>query len=250
MDVSQTTCPKCGWVRELGATECPACGIVYARYGGGPRKPPPAEADPFAPPPPAPPGEAVNPYAPPRSNLQNTFESPMGQMFGEAGVWRTGNVLVMQKGAVLPNRCLVCNNPASVQFAKKMYWHTPWLYVLLLLNALIYIIAALIARKKADVVLPLCTGHAEKRKKRATTGGLLMVVGLVAMMGSCALIEGKGASFPIVFFGGMLGLLVGAVLSAIAASMIVPKKIDDYYVWLGKVNASYLATLPPAPPGL
>jgi hypothetical protein len=112
-----------------------------------------------------------------------------------------------------------------------MYWHHPGLYFLILLNILIYLIAALIARKKADVVLPLCTEHAESRKRAATIGGLLML-------------------FPLMFFGGFLGLLAGAIVNAVGANRIVPKKIDDYYVWLKKVSASYLAALPPAPPGM
>ena len=249
MDASQTTCPKCGWVRDLGAVECPACGIVYARYGGGPRRAASPESGAFDPPPLPPSDEAVNPYAPPQSNLQNTF-APNGQMFAAAGVWRAGDLLVMQKGAFLPNRCLVCNGPASVQFPKKMYWHTPWLYLLFLLNLFIYLIAALIARKKADVVLPLCTRHAEKRKKAATIGGLLMVFGIVLMVGGCTQIEGPGAIFPLMVSGGLLVLLAGAIVHAVGANPIVPKKIDDYHVWLRKVSASYLAALPPAPPGL
>jgi hypothetical protein len=248
MDASQT-CPKCGWAREPGAIECPACGIVYARYGGGPRPAASPETGAFGPPPLPSSGEAVNPYAPPQSNLQNTFGTPIGQMFAAAGVWRTGDLLVMQKGAVLPNRCLVCNQPASVQFPKKMYWHSPWVYVLILLNLFIYLIAALIARKKADVVLPLCGEHAEKRKRTATIGGVLVVASLVSMVGSFAVIDGEGPAFALMFSGGFLMLLVGAIMLSMA-NKIVPKKIDDYHVWLRKVSASYLAALPPAPPGL
>lgn len=240
MDASQI-CPKCGWAREPKAVECPACGIVYARYGGATqREPPPVPSF----------GEAVNPYAPPRSEVQTPVEAPLGQT-PNAGVWRKGaSLLVMQKGMHLPNRCLVCNGPAAVQYPKKMYWHHPGLYFLILMGPLIYIIAALIGRKKADVVLPLCTEHAAKRKKAATLSSLLIVIGLVAMMGSCTQIEGEGTSFALLFLGGFVILVAGAIVSAVGANLIVPKKIDDYYVWLGKVSGSYLAALPPAPPGL
>ncbi len=247
MDASQMTCPKCGWVREMGAVECPACGIVYERYGGGPRKTPPegTASSAFAPPS----GEALNPYAPPQSNVQSTEAPGIFGMFHGSGVWRTGDLLVMQKGAVLPNRCLVCNQPASVQLPKKLYWHTPWLYVLILLNILIYLIAALVARKKAEVVLPLCNEHAEKRKRAATIGGMGMLFAVLLMFGSCTQIEGQGVAFPLMFFGGLLGLLGFAIFYAIGSNVIVPKKIDDYHVWMKKVSASYLAALPPAPPG-
>ncbi len=250
MDASQMTCPKCGWAREPGAVDCPACGIVYARYGGGPRRSSPAETGPFAPPPLPSSGESLNPYAPPQSNVQSTVERPMGQMFSAAGVWRTGDLLVMQKGALLPNRCLICNQPASVQFPKKMYWHTPWLYLLILLNLFIYLIAALIARKKADVVLPLCGEHARKRKRAATSASLLMVFGFALMLGSCTQVQANEDLFLSLLAIGFLLLLVGAIVLSVGANLIVPKKIDDYHVWLRKVSASYLAVLPPAPPGL
>ena len=249
MDTSQMTCPKCGWAREPGAVDCPACGIVYARYTAAPRRSSPAGTDAFAPPPST---ESLNPYAPPQSNLQSTIETPPGMfsMFNGAGVWRTGDLLVMQKGASLPNRCLVCNQPASVQFPKKMYWHSPWLYLLLFLAFWIYLIVALIVRKKADVVLPLCTQHSEKRRRAATIGTLLMVAGLVAMFGSCSQIDGSGDTFAILSGIGTLVLLAGLIVFAVGSNLIVPKKIDEYHVWLRKVSASYLATLPPAPPGL
>jgi hypothetical protein len=171
-------------------------------------------------------------------------------MFNGNGVWRTGNLLVMQKGAHLPNRCLICNQPASVQFPKRMYWHHPGLYLLILLNLFIYLIAALIARKKADVVLPLCGEHAEKRKRATKIGGLSMWAGVVLMAGAFTQINGKGLAFPLLLLGGFLGLFVGAIVYSIASNRIVPKKIDDYHVWLRKVSASYLAALPTAPPGM
>jgi len=199
--------------------------------------------------------EALNPYAPPQSNLQSTVETPPGRMFGMsndagAGVWRTGDLLVMQKGASLPNRCLVCNQPASVQFPRKMYWHHPWVYLMILPGILIYAIVAMIVRKRADVVLPLCTEHAEKRKRAATIGTLLIVLGLVAMFGSCTQADGSGDTFAMILGLGALVLFAGLIVLAVGANLIVPKKIDDYYVWLKKVSASYLAMLPPAPPGL
>lgn len=252
MDASQMTCPKCGWVRELGAVECPACGIVYARYGGGPRPTASAEADPFAPPPlPPPPNDALNPYAPPQSIPQTAMESPFGQMYpGGAGVWRAGDILVMQKGASLPNRCLVCNQPASVQFPKKMYWHHPAVYLLILINIIVYAIGAAIVRKKADVVLPLCAEHAAKRKRMVAAGWLVMLGGFALMLGSCTQASTNDDAFVLLLSLGFLVLLAGLIVFSIGSNLIAAKKIDDYHVWLRKVSASYLAALPPAPPGL
>lgn len=231
MDASQMTCPKCGWAREPNAVDCPACGIVYARFTGAPA------------------AESLNPYAPPQSNLQST--APAGQLFAGAGVWRTEDLLVMQKGVPLPNRCLVCNQPAAVQLPKKMYWHHPRVYLLLFLGGpLLYAIGALLSRKKADLVLPFCMEHETKRKKATTTGSLLIVSGLVLMFGSCTQLEGSGETFALMAGIGVLLLLAGVIVLSVGANLVLPKKIDDDYVWLRKVGSSYLATLPPAPPGL
>jgi len=166
------------------------------------------------------------------------------------GVWRTGDLLVMQKGASLPNRCVRCNQPASVQFFKKMYWHSPWVYLMILPGILIYAIVAAIVRKRADVVLPLCAEHEGRRKRTATTGYLLVVCGLVSMFGGCPYIDKNNDLFTILFSLGLLIFLVGLIVVSAGANLVVPKKIDDYYVWLRKVSAAYLAMLPPAPPGL
>lgn len=251
MDASERTCPKCGWAREPGAIECPACGIVFARYGGGPRPAVPAEAASLAPPP-LPPSAALNPYAPPQSHLQSTVEPVPGQMFSlfnGGSIWRSGDLLVMQKGASLPSRCLACNQPAAVHFPKKMYWHHPGLYFLAI-SPFIYLIVALIVRKRADLVLPLCAEHAEKRKRSTTIGSLLLLLGFVAMLGSCTQIEGDGAAFGLIWLAGFALVIAGAAVSNAGGNPVVPKKIDDYYVWLRKVSASYLSALPPAPPGL
>jgi len=250
MDASQSTCPKCGWAREPNAVDCPACGIVYARYTGAPQRREPAPAPAPAPSAPAPSGEALNPYAPPQSLVQALAPAPADQPSG-AGVWRTADLLVMQKGVHLPSRCLVCNGPAAVHYPKKMYWHHPGLYLLLFLGGpLIYAIGAVIARKKADMVLPLCAGHAEKRKKASTWGALLMVLGIALLCGSCTQLEGDGTALALMFWPGILLFFGGGIWIISGAYMIVPKKIDDYYVWLSKVSGSYLSALPPAPPGL
>lgn len=255
MDASSMTCPKCGWAREPNALDCPACGVVYARFAGVQARPTPAVSDAFAaappPLPPLPDTAALNPYAPPQSNLQSPVAAPAAQLSPSAGVWRSGDLLVMQKGMSLPSRCLVCNQPASVQNPKKLYWHNPGLYLLLFIGGpLVYAIGALVARKKADVALPFCAEHEAKRKKATTTGTLLIVFGLVLMLGSCTQIEGSGDTFVLMAGIGFLLLVAGAIVLSVGANPVLPKKIDDYYVWLRKVGSTYLATLPPAPPGL
>lgn len=231
MDDAQRICPKCGWAREAGAVECPACGIVFARFDNPPQ---PKMSD-----------IAVNPYAPPTSDVRGgVFAQPLG-----GGVWRSGDLLVLQKGAALPDRCVVCNAPAVVQWPKKLYWHHPGIYALILLNILVYAVAAMLVRKKADLVIPLCGEHDQKRRRAVSISWLVGLGGLLLMCGSCTQIESSESTFAVLFAIGMTSLLVG-LTTAMKGNPVLPKKIDDYYVWLRKVHSSYLASLPQAPPGL
>lgn len=238
MDAEQKICPKCGWAREPGAVECPACGIVYARFDNPPRFRPP-DPETFAP-------EAVNPYAPPASDVRGpeVFAQPPG-----GGVWRTGDLLVLQKGAVLPGRCLACNGPVAVQWPRRLYWHHPGLYALLLVNALIYALAAVAVRKKADLVIPLCAGHDRRRRRLISLSWLIGIGSLVLLFGSFFLAETSEILFGVALLAGLFGVFGSLALST-SGNPVLPKRIDNYYVWLKKVDSSYLASLPPAPPGL
>lgn len=235
MDTEQRLCPKCGWTRESGAVECPACGIVYARFDNPPRPRPAATET-----------DAVNPYAPPGSDVRGPqlFAQPPG-----GGVWRTGDLLVLQKGAVLPDRCVVCNGPVTVQWPKRLYWHQPWLYLLILVNIVIYAVAAMMARKKADLVIPLCAEHDRKRRRSISLAWGTGLVGVALFISSFFLVETSEGLFIAAMLLGLCGVF-GSLILATTGNPVLPKKIDDYYVWLKKVHSSYLASLPPAPPGL
>ena len=89
-----------------------------------------------------------NPYAPPADI------SDGGGRWGGAdeggGLWRERFLLVMDKTATLPDdRCIVCHAPATGKpLRRKLSWHTPWWYLLVLFNLLVYVIAAMIVRRK------------------------------------------------------------------------------------------------------
>ena len=49
------------------------------------------------------------------------------------GVYRDGKNLVVTRGAELPPICIRCGQAATGGFLRqKLYWHEPWLYILLL----------------------------------------------------------------------------------------------------------------------
>ena len=66
-----------------------------------------------------------------------------------------------------------------------------------------------------------------------------MAVGIVSDMGTVS-----GYLQPIAMIAGVV-LFLGGIIGGVAASrVLVPKCIDEHFVWLGKVSPDYLATLP------
>jgi hypothetical protein len=180
-----------------------------------------------------------NPYAPSRASLTE----PVSRADGNTGiaVWRDGDVLIISIGAEMPHRCVKCNGPADQPIkARKVYWHHPVLYLLVLVNIIIYAIVAAVVRKTAFVRAGLCIEH--KRRQRiasifAWTGSLSGIV-LVFL--------GMGSSWG--FWGALLGMLLilGSVIGGlIFARIVYAKKIDKSYVRLKGCGTVFLDSLPP-----
>ena len=57
---------------------------------------------------------------------------------------------------------------------RKFYWHSPWMYLLILLHILVYLIAALAVRKTAVHNVGLCSARHQRRlivRQRPTNPG-------------------------------------------------------------------------------
>jgi hypothetical protein len=160
------------------------------------------------------------------------------------GVWRQGNQLVMTKDAQLPYVCIKTNRPAETWLRRNLYWHNPWIYLLILLSIWIYIIVALIVRKRADIQVPLCRERIVRRRWTIAGAWLLILSGVLLM------IAGFGNAQPdnlgaMVGVAGTLVLLTGAIAGVALARIVTPARITQDYVWLKGVHPEYLASLPP-----
>jgi hypothetical protein len=230
------TCPKCGYLREPNAADCPACGIVFAKYHGAP-----AARH-------AVPAPSHNPYAPPQFEKVEQpppLPAPAAAAVPE-GIWQFQDVLVLLKGTPLPDRCVTCNRPTRYRWRRTFYWAPPALRLLILLNVLIYAVVMIAVRKRADLDIPLCEEHNAQRSANTRNGWLLALLGLVLNVASYFAIGDEG---PLVVFLcglGVIGLFAGAIIASNAIPLQV-KKIDDYYVWMKKAGPEFLRTLPPAP---
>jgi hypothetical protein len=157
------------------------------------------------------------------------------------GLWREGKTLVMNKDAALPARCVKCGEPAhAADFKRKLTWHSPWWYVLVLVNLLFYALIAVIISKRATILVGLCDRHRVRRQRLilsawlALAGGIFMVIlAFVSLSGSWVLA-----------WIGALAFLAAAVLGVIAGRVVLPKRITKERIWLNGVHPSILETLP------
>lgn len=158
---------------------------------------------------------SFNPYAAPESDL-----SASGT--GGSRCWQVSpGVLYVMPSSDLPPRCVKCNEPASTPVKlRKMYWHSRGWYALILLNLLIYAIAALAVRKRVEVSPGLCPAHASRRNW-FIVGGFASVIGLV-FGGILALASYPGTGMAMVLAG-----IVAMFAFALGARIIYPVHIDE-----------------------
>lgn len=233
------TCPKCNFLREPQAVDCPACGIVFAKYQKT------LEAASAAPPVP----QAVNPYAAPQSDtLPPPLPGPQPAAV-PAGVWRHEGLLIIQQGVDLPSRCVTCNRSTVHRWRRTFYWAPPGLRILVI-APLLYIIVILVVRKSATLSIPLCEEHEEKRRTQTRNSWLVGLGGVALFVVSFfALGDDNGAVFGLLFLIGLIALIAGAVLSG-SAIPLQPQKIDGYYAFMKKAGDDFLRSLPSAPMGI
>jgi hypothetical protein len=179
---------------------------------------------------------AIPEYGLPRAAPSFGYNAGGGQ---EGGVWRDGDMLVMQKTARLPERCIKCSLPTNgSHLRKKLAWHHPALALLVLAGVLIYLIVAMIVRKTAVVDISLCEDHLRKHRIAVIGTWLIFLLGIAFMVLAISAESLGTAGF------GMLLLFASAIAAATWAKVVHVKKIDDYYVWLRGVDESFLALLP------
>ena len=186
-----------------------------------------------------------NPYASPQSELVMAEALRAGGAQPQnIGPWRDGNLLVMHKNAVLPDRCVKSNQPAHGRRLKRnLSWHHPAIFLAILVHLFIYIILALALRKTATIYIGLSDEWFARRRRAIIIGWGLLIGGMVALITGIAYVESVDLAWLLILAGIMIGL-GGALYGAFAARMVAPKRITDTYIWLKGVHPDFLADLP------
>lgn len=190
----------------------------------------------------------INPYAAPAGDASLAPQESSWQ-----GLWRDKRDLVMHKNAKLPSLCVKTGESTTQRgIVRKMSWHTPWIALTIFAGILIYVILALVLRKKATIEIPL-SDNARGRRTTRIILSWVTALGSLAFMAGCifVLMNARNAS-PIAvigIFGGLIGFIAAALIGQSAAQVLRPTKITDTHVWLRGVHPSILEQLPPVPPG-
>lgn len=178
--------------------------------------------------------QSFNPYSPPEARVDAWAQPVEGD--GDIA-WHDGKDLVVVRDKPLPRRCVKCNaHVTGAVKPRKFYWHTPWLYLLILIGILFYAIVALIARKKTEHAVALCPAHARRRNRFALGACAAFFVGL--------LVAFSGTDY----FGlGILLIIVAIFAGLFGTRILVARKMDDRYVRFRGASTAFLASLPAFP---
>jgi double zinc ribbon protein len=104
-----------------------------------------------------------------------------------------GNVLVVPRDSVLPALCVKCGNTPNEPWVRITFsWHHPG-YYFLIISPIIYVIVALIVRKRIKVSIPLCKTHKSIRRKRLWIAAILLI-GCIPLPAALAVYVGNDAA--------------------------------------------------------
>lgn len=162
-----------------------------------------------------------------------------GSTINRGGVWRENELLVAEKGSVLPDRCVKCNGPAEgFRLQRKLTWHPSGYYFLIIFpGLLIYALVAMCISKRATLHVGLCSDHRRKR-----TNGMLVAWGLFAASLASFFAAAAFRSGWLVVIGFLL-LLASPIYGSITCRTISPKRIDETHAWVNGACPEYLNSL-------
>lgn len=162
-----------------------------------------------------------------------------GLVPGAFSVWRQENLLVMRKKSPLPDRCVKCNAPASGRkLTRKLFWHSPYYYLLIPAGLLVYAIVATIIGKKAKIEIGFCGIHHRIRVRDLCIAWLLCLASLGGLILSFAIANVNLGMVSVAL------LLASGLYGVLRLQPVTPKRIDDEFIWLKGVSPEYLGTLP------
>jgi hypothetical protein len=117
--------------------------------------------------------------------------------------------------------------------SRWLYWHHSAWYLLVLINVLIYVVVALVVRRRAKVAVGLCSRHRLRRRVFLSIGWGGFAFGLAVIVAALSNSEGALAL-------GVLIILVAAIVGIFGSRVTYPSKITKEEVRLSGCGAPFL----------
>ena len=179
-----------------------------------------------------------NPYAAPSTAADSDPPVPVAPRHTKRGMRRQGQFLVIPaRGACLPNRCVVCNEPGAIRSKRKLHRHPQGYYLLILFSPVVYLIVAFIVRKSVSFEMSLCAQHARRRQIGLMIGWL----GSLACLAAALVLYASGLQNPLLMLAILLLLLACPIIGIALAQVVTVHKIDQRSAWL-YVGRPFLAS--------
>jgi hypothetical protein len=170
-----------------------------------------------------------------------------------AGAWRSGYLLVVERGAVLPGACVKCGEPTTARGLRKTYFSQPSRFFRFIPfpGSLIALIVALVMGQRMTIEIPLCPRHRRRRIIALIFTTTFCGLGLVAI--GIGLNWGINSSSsdadnaPTIILAGIGLLIIGSLCFVFAGRLLSPKQIDADKATFSGASARFLQLLPDSP---
>lgn len=164
-----------------------------------------------------------------------------GEWLGNAGMWRDGPVLVMGRKAAFPGRCIKCNAETPRRLTRRLSWHHPAWYVLLVLNFILYAVAVIFVHHQVKIEFGLCQTHRRRWIFSVAAGLLLCVGGFATLVFSVVTATDIASEIGVAM---LIGGLVGAVFGC---RLVSARRIDRRWMRIAGAGQPFLNSLPDLP---
>ena len=187
--------------------------------------------------------QELNPYAPPATAAPTTA-SVMPD--GQAGIWRQGKTLVMERQATLPDICVKSNQPTEgYRLKRNLSWHHPGWALLVIINIPIYAVVALMVSKRSVVHIGLSDAWRRRRLRRIWLAWLCVLLAVVGGVAGVWIAENGEESIGVPMLLGSVVVFFGGLLyGMISARLIRAKRIDKKLVWFNGAHPDFLNRFP------
>lgn len=176
-----------------------------------------------------------------------------GESWQEAPqVYCEKKLLVVQRGAQLPARCVKTNEPTETFFRRQYYWYPAWAQNLrFIIGGILFYLMTVRVRQKFELQLGVSPSVMRNRRMWiaiAWIGGLsgLALMFLPIFLSGQRPGQTDGLHLILVVLGVIVGV-VSLILGFVRAAIVSQKKITKNYIWLSGAGPDFLESLPVFP---